>query len=294
MNFIIYHFISGTAFFSGTGIVILACLLFFVKKMRLLKIICRFAVLIGFAVMIFSATPLLKVYYFIWSISVCCCVMMETFSAYFKPKRRITFRILAILLSLGAMLLEIPYHMKSQLPDSNYQSLYVIGDSISAGIGDRDEIVWPVMLQDTYGIDVYNAARAGATARSAKKQLSQVHPDNSLIILEIGGNDLLHHSSSDQFETDLKELLSSIDQTNGSLLMFELPLPPFYNHYGAAQRSLAKSYEVTLIPKRYFADILNRRGATVDGIHLSQTGHNMMANMIWQLISQNFTDQTNE
>lgn len=59
--------------------------------------------------------------------------------------------------------------------------------------------------------------------------------------------------------------------------MFELPLPPFHNGYGQAQRALAKKYNVTLIPKDWLASVIAKTGNTLDGLHLSQKGHNALA-----------------
>jgi lysophospholipase L1-like esterase len=59
--------------------------------------------------------------------------------------------------------------------------------------------------------------------------------------------------------------------------MFELPLIPFHNSFGTAQRSLAKKYHVTLLPKRFLTKIFGTVGGTLDGLHLSQSGHDALA-----------------
>ena len=67
----------------------------------------------------------------------------------------------------------------------------MIGDSISAGIGNRDEQTWPKILRQKYKIEVIDVSVAGATVNSAlKHQANQVKSDNSIVLLEIGGNDL--------------------------------------------------------------------------------------------------------
>ena len=54
-----------------------------------------------------------------------------------------------------------------------------------------------------------------------------------MIVVEIGGNDILGGTPAKQFERDLDQLLSVLAvQENRQVLMFELPLPPFYNAYG--------------------------------------------------------------
>jgi lysophospholipase L1-like esterase len=43
------------------------------------------------------------------------------------------------------------------------------------------------------------------------------------------------------------------------------------------QRAVAKEHGVTLIPKRFLADVMSAPGATVDGLHFSNAGHILFA-----------------
>jgi hypothetical protein len=58
----------------------------------------------------------------------------------------------------------------------------------------------------------------------------------------------------------------------------------FWNVFGADQRVLAKKYGATLIPKRCLAGVFGSPGATVDGLHLSQQGHNLLARTVFSLL----------
>ena len=59
--------------------------------------------------------------------------------------------------------------------------------------------------------------------------------------------------------------------------MLELPLPPFYNEYGRAQRRVARRHDVLLVPKRVMLGVLLQDGTTLDTIHLAEAGHGQMA-----------------
>ena len=67
--------------------------------------------------------------------------------------------------------------------------------------------------------------------------------------------------------------------------MVELPLPPFCNRYGMVQRALAREHGVTLIPKRFMAGVMSRPGATVDGLHFSNTGHILFARALYGMLT---------
>jgi hypothetical protein len=71
-----------------------------------------------------------------------------------------------------------------------------------------------------------------------------------------------------------------------TIIMFELPLPPFRNRYGDTQRRLAARHGVLLIPKRVLIGVMTSEGATLDTIHLSDRGHALMAETVWNIIGR--------
>ena len=81
-------------------------------------------------------------------------------------------------------------------------------------------------------------------------------------------------------------MLAKLRDGRRTVVMLELPLPPFHNRYGDAQRRLARRHGVLLVPKRVLIGVLTSEGATLDTIHLSGRGHALMAETIWDLIGQ--------
>ena len=183
-----------------------------------------------------------------------------------------------------AAVIESPWHITPRLTPANSRTLVVIGDSVSAGLGDNETDTWPNILARTHNIEVRDISHAGETAASALKRAEAEDIDAPVVILEIGGNDLLGSTSSVQFGRDLDALLAHVASPGRQLIMFELPLPPFCHEYGRIQRTLARKHEVALVPKRVFLSILAAGGSTVDSIHLSKAGHQRMAERVWQLV----------
>ena len=99
-----------------------------------------------------------------------------------------------------------------------------------------------------------------------------------------GGNDLLDKARPEEFESSLRMLLGLTRRPGRTLAMFELPLPPFHNQYGTIQRATAEEYGVILIPKRLLAGVIGSRGATQDGLHLSEEGHRRLAKIVSGLL----------
>ncbi len=190
-----------------------------------------------------------------------------------KPIRRWA-GILLVLQTLLAGSLELPYWLdRKPLPAPG--RVWVMGDSISAGIGFKGEVTWSDLLNREYPNRVINRSTGGGTASSALSSFEKYDlRGGDVIVIEIGGNDLL--GSSRNFREDLNRLLAAVAASGAPAVMFELPLPPFANGFGRAQRELAKQYGVTLIPRRYFSAVLRGEESTVDGLHLSNFGHEKM------------------
>ena len=162
--------------------------------------------------------------------------------------------------------------------------LVVIGDSISSGI-DSHIPAWPVVFQQMSGVSVTNLARPGAEVSEALAMAQMLTPDDHVVLIEIGGNDLLMGVSSDEFEQHLNTLLSKVTAPGRTVAMFELPLLPHKIAYGQIQRRLAAKYRISLIPKRYLAGVIGGANATSDGLHLSATGSRRMAALVIQALS---------
>ena len=102
----------------------------------------------------------------------------------------------------------------------------------------------------------------------------------ALVLLEIGGNDVLAGTPPQDFERALDALLGRLRAGDRTVIMLELPLPPLYNSYGRIQRRLARRHGAPLVPKRVILGVLTTPGATVDTIHLSRKGHEQMARVL--------------
>ena len=197
--------------------------------------------------------------------------------------------VLGMLLAWGsAVAWELPYRVSPRISLIKDPVVGVIGDSLSAGIGEDGTPTWPQILAQTRRIDVRNHARAGATTATAQKQAAALSPDVNLLILEIGGNDLLGETTTAEFSHDLERLLQDVNRPGRTVLMFELPLLPFRHGVGRAQRRLCQKYHVQLIPKQVLSGVLLSDETTLDSIHLSPAGHEILAWRVWHIIAPAF------
>jgi acyl-CoA thioesterase I len=174
-----------------------------------------------------------------------------------------------------------------KLPVQLDDHLVVIGDSISAGIGDSTP-TWPAIMQRATGVEVKNYAKAGAGVADGLAMAERIGPADHLILIELGGNDLLSGEPAEIFSGNLEQLMMKIMAPGKTVVMFELPLIPTAVAYGRAQRRIAGKYGVVLIPKRFLAEALSGHDATFDGLHLTNAGAMRMATMVAEILSPAF------
>jgi len=187
---------------------------------------------------------------------------------------------------ITAMALELPHRNGREIFGERHEHLTVIGDSISAGIGGE---AWPAIYAETTGVKVKNLSRAGMVVGDAMAMAKQVGPEDTLVLVELGGNDLLMDVPATDFQRDLDQLLQALRTSPPRrIVMIELPLLPHKILFGRIQRQLAKEHNVQLIPKRHFIHVLSGGDATTDGLHLSKTGATKMCELVDRFVGLTF------
>lgn len=279
MNPLVYHVASGHCFFSGI-VLLMAAALLGSREQPWARRCARLSLMLGAVAIVLSSTAISPWLY---------ALAIGATLPWFSPRYAKEWQPWAPHLMLAGWLLaaagEVPYHAMPTIQPVTGRALTVLGDSVTAGVGgDEKSETWPQFLAREHSLEVQDLSHVGETAASALKRVKQQPPRGKLIVVEIGGNDLLGSTTAAQFERDLNALLEELAAPDRQIVMFELPLPPFYHGYGYAQRAAARRHRVALVPKRVFLSILAGNGSTLDTIHLSQAGHQQMASTVWQIV----------
>ncbi|MEO6811398.1 MAG: GDSL-type esterase/lipase family protein [Isosphaeraceae bacterium] len=288
MNAVVYHIASGQAFFSGAMLISLSVLLACRPRNHWFAFGRTVLACLGLILVAVSATPLPGWFYVIAGAASLIWVGLEGSSRVRWQGGKPWLRGAVLAIWWLGVALELPYHFLPVLPKLGRPNVYVVGDSLSAGVGDRTVETWPGRLERTRALTLLDFARMGATVASAQSQAKEVDDGAGLVIVEIGGNDVLGGTTPETFEQGLDLLLSRLRSQKRTVILLELPLPPFYNRYGVLQRRLAKRHGAVLVPKRVLLGVLTTKGATVDSIHLSSKGHRLMAEAVWAIIQPAF------
>jgi hypothetical protein len=147
MNPIVLQFANGNVFFVGIAMVAGVITLCLRRNGRILRSIATITWLVGIALVILSATPLPEWTYAVWL--VVCLVGFVAVDRRAKIDVREPWRCavaaISLLASLALVLMELPHHLSPSIEVSSARPVFVIGDSISAGI-DSKERAWPEVL----------------------------------------------------------------------------------------------------------------------------------------------------
>jgi acyl-CoA thioesterase-1 len=283
MNWLVYHIASGHVFFSGVVLVTVAAAAS-TRSTQFTKRLTGLFFVIGAISIAISSTPIPYWYY-----GVAVAITLAWLASAYIENWRWWSRPSFIVAWMLAAAIELPYHLMPSMALAPSRSMTVIGDSVTAGMGTRDTSVrWPTLLAKEHHLNIQDLSHPGGTADSALAQAKSQQIVSAVVILEIGGNDLLGDTSTAQFSRDLDALLAYVCTPERQVIMFELPLPPFRNEYGRIQRSLAQKHGVALVPKRIFLSVLAASDSTVDTIHLTQAGHHRMASAVWNFVKPAF------
>src|SRR2546421_1775561 len=159
MNWLSFHVASGASLFSGALFLTLGVVLAGKTKGRI-KFLCKLGGSLGGALIVLSSTPFpfwlyagFVVFVFVWLIA-------ESVPRLQSGRPALVCRVLLIGSTLTLVLIEIPHRRLPRLPNVRHGQLYVIGDSISAGI-DQDPN-WGEVFRKEYGLNIQNLAKPDA------------------------------------------------------------------------------------------------------------------------------------
>lgn len=277
-RWVILHIINGHLFYISIALLTMALSLAMSKQTHRLSNLKRRVIMFGLVFGIITMAISLPSVTLAWML----CLGLTALTLYIN--RPILAPILAIgwVIALAyAATTSIIYETSARPTTKPYEQIAVFGDSLSVEFGDEHGPAWPSLLQDELQIPATNFAAKGATVADALKTFNENPITNHLIILVISGNDFLGSTSYQDYTTTLNRLIQTLSDHNNQIMMLEIPTPPTMPQFAWAQRQISSRRAIRLIPKRALAEVLFQHpGATVDGLHLTQKGHQIMAEKI--------------
>jgi acyl-CoA thioesterase-1 len=276
------YFASGESFYPGAAVLLLAIAGDPFLKHQWLSRLRNVLAWLALTMIVMACPPLPWVVDAIFAVTFLMWYLAAN-SLLIRRAARPTSAILATLLIVLSVI-ELRHRNLPAISGATCDHLVVIGDSVSAGLDPRVP-PWPAVMEKATGIPIKNLSSVGAFTTEGLRLAAQVAPEDQVVLIEIGGNDLIAGGPSSEFGRSLEGILQKVAEPGRTVVMFELPLLPDRVAYGQIQRRLAKKYGVWLIPKRYFTYVISGANATSDGLHLLPEGTRRMATLVTQVLT---------
>jgi len=163
--------------------------------------------------------------------------------------------------------------------DSPGKTIVCLGDSITAGVGAAPGPAYPDLLAARLGKEVINAGVSGDTAEQGLARVDDVLADDPwLVIVELGGNDVLQQVPPERTEAALRSILQRLLDARVVPVLVELRVP-FGGKYGEIYGRLAKDMKVPIVEDTLH-DILLAPALKSDTIHPNAQGYERLATAI--------------
>lgn len=167
--------------------------------------------------------------------------------------------------------------------------LLVLGDSLSAGYGLKQQQGWVSLLQNIWNdeqvqIDVVNAAISGETTDGGLARLPRLleQHEPSHVLIELGGNDGLQGHPVNKTRANLDEMVKLAKDSGATVFIQDMQIPTNYGSrytkmFGDAFDKVAEENEISLIPF-FLQDVaLDKSLMQNDGIHPNAEAQPMIA-----------------
>ena len=161
-------------------------------------------------------------------------------------------------------------------------TVLVLGDSLSYGTGASRGEDYPSLMADMTGWNVINAGVPGDTTAEGLERLPgllETHQPR-LVVVELGGNDLLRHLPEAQVLANLQAILAAIRTRDIPAVVLAVPRP---SAFGSAMGRLADAPlygglgEGVIVIPDILSEVLSDAALKADPIHPNAAGYRQVA-----------------
>jgi len=172
-------------------------------------------------------------------------------------------------------------------------AVLLFGDSLTAAYGIDQAKGWGALLeqrikQNNIPYRVINASISGDTTQNGLSRLStsltKHQPD--VVIIELGANDGLRGLSLTQMKNNLARMIELAQQKNAQVVLVGIRIPPNYGKryteaFYETYVSLAKHYNVVLIPFLLKSIGGEQHLMQADGLHPNEKAQPLIVDNVW-------------
>lgn len=171
----------------------------------------------------------------------------------------------------------IPLLLISDQLQAKETKLLILGDSLSAAYGLKQEQGWVSLLQDAWrskDVNVVNAAISGETTDGALARLPRLLKQHkpTHIFVELGGNDGLQGHPVSKMRNNLEKIIQLSQSSEVNVILQQMQIPTNYGKrytqmFTSSYTKLSEKYAVIMVPFFLENIALDKNLMQRDGIH---------------------------
>ncbi len=165
--------------------------------------------------------------------------------------------------------------------------IVAFGDSLTYGTGAGEAESYPVVLGELIERRVVRAGVPGEVTSGGLARLESVIEEHQpkLMIVCLGGNDMLGKGSDAQIEANLREIIKTIKGRGISVMLVGVPRPALITQAAPFYAELAREFDIPY-EGAIVTDVLYQRELKSDPIHPNAKGYRKMAEAIARLLKK--------
>ena len=185
-----------------------------------------------------------------------------------------------------ALFLLVACERTAKLPKlSSHDVILAFGDSLTFGTGASPETAYPAQLAEHIGRPIINAGVPGETTTDALERLPQVLNQYrpKLVLLCLGGNDMLRQQAAPSIEHNLRALIKTIQGSNAAVVLIGVPEPKLFGGAPAFYADIADELKLPY-EGEVFNEVLRNPSLKSDPIHANAQGYQLVAQRLAALL----------
>lgn len=165
--------------------------------------------------------------------------------------------------------------------------IVAFGDSLTYGTGASEAESYPIVLGQLIGRKVVRAGVPGEMTGGGLARLESVIDEHrpALVIVGLGGNDMLRKVDEAQIKDNLRKIIQAIQARGISVVLFGVPKPALITSAPAFYEELAKEFRIPY-EGEIVTSVLYRPDEKSDPIHPNAKGYRRMAEAFADLLKK--------
>ncbi len=173
-------------------------------------------------------------------------------------------------------------------PDKKFTQIIFLGDSLTSGFGLKDSNKsFPKQIGQSLNLPVKIFGYPGYTTADGLKKIDILkNEEPSLVILTLGGNDILRRKNLKETQENLKTIFAKIQSWKHTLVYTEV-LSVFDGKRHIMHIELCKANKVCMVPDILSGMISDQNSMQADSIHPNENGCRIIADRVIKVLKEN-------